>query len=32
MLAINTKLGFRPAWANSVWEVRITDARASLGL
>jgi mycothiol synthase len=32
MLAINTKLGFRPAWANSIWEVPITDARKYVGL
>ena len=27
MLAINTRLGFKPAWADSIWEVGISDAR-----
>jgi mycothiol synthase len=27
MLAINTRLGFKPAWAESIWEVGIVDAR-----
>ncbi len=27
MLAINTRLGFKPAWAQSIWEIGITDAR-----
>lgn len=27
MLAINTKLGFRPAWAATVWEISIKDVR-----
>ena len=27
MLAINTRLGFRPVWAESIWEVGIADAR-----
>ncbi len=27
MLAINTRLGFKPAWAESIWEVGIADAR-----
>ena len=27
MLAINTRLGFKPAWADSIWEVGIADAR-----
>lgn len=27
MLAINTRLGFKPAWANTIWEVGIADAR-----
>ncbi len=27
MLAINTRLGFKPAWAESIWEVAIADAR-----
>jgi mycothiol synthase len=28
MLAINTRLGFKPAWADSIWEVGVADARA----
>lgn len=31
MLAINTRLGFKPAWAESIWEVGIADARRYLG-
>jgi GNAT superfamily N-acetyltransferase len=27
MLAINTRLGFKPAWAESIWEIGIADAR-----
>lgn len=27
MLAINTRLGFKPTWAESIWEVGIGDAR-----
>jgi len=27
MLAINTRLGFKPSWAESIWEVGIADAR-----
>ena len=27
MLAINTRLGFKPAWADSIWEVGIADTR-----
>jgi hypothetical protein len=27
MLAINERLGFRPAWASIVYEVKIADAR-----
>jgi hypothetical protein len=27
MLAINTRLGFKPAWAESTWELGIADAR-----
>jgi GNAT superfamily N-acetyltransferase len=30
MLAINTRLGFRPAWAWVVWEIGIVDARRYL--
>ncbi|TMG71247.1 MAG: GNAT family N-acetyltransferase [Chloroflexi bacterium] len=31
MLAINTRLGFRPAWATIVYEVNIADARRYAG-
>jgi mycothiol synthase len=31
MLAINTRLGYKPAWAESIWEVGIADARAYVG-
>jgi mycothiol synthase len=31
MLAINTRLGFKQAWADSIWEVGIADVRAYLG-
>jgi len=27
MLAINTRLGFAPAWATIIWEIGIADAR-----
>jgi GNAT superfamily N-acetyltransferase len=27
MLAINTRLGFKPAWAQTIWEVGIAEAR-----
>ena len=27
MLAINTRLGFKPSWAESIWEIGIADAR-----
>lgn len=27
MLAINTRLGFKPAWADSIWEIGIAEAR-----
>jgi mycothiol synthase len=30
MLAINTRLGFKPAWAESIWEIGIADARRYL--
>jgi mycothiol synthase len=32
MLAINTQLGFRPAWASALWQVTLADARNSVGL
>jgi GNAT superfamily N-acetyltransferase len=31
MLAINTRLGFKPAWADTIWEVGIADARRYVG-
>jgi hypothetical protein len=31
MLAINTRLGFKPAWADSIWEIGIADARRYVG-
>lgn len=31
MLAINTRLGFKPIWAESIWEVGIAGARAYVG-
>jgi mycothiol synthase len=31
MLAINTRLGFKPVWAESIWEVGTADARRYLG-
>jgi mycothiol synthase len=31
MLAINTRLGFKPAWAESIWEIGIANARAYVG-
>jgi hypothetical protein len=31
MLAINTRLGFKPVWAESIWEVGIVDARRYVG-
>jgi GNAT superfamily N-acetyltransferase len=27
MLAINTRLGFKPAWVETIWEIGIADAR-----
>lgn len=32
MLAINTELGFRHAWSNTLWQEPLADARAHLGL
>ena len=32
MLAINTQLGFRHAWSNTMWQLPVAEARASLGL
>ena len=31
MLAINTRLGFKPAWSVAIWEIGITDARRYAG-
>lgn len=31
MLAINTRLGFTQAWADTIWEVGIADARRYVG-
>jgi GNAT superfamily N-acetyltransferase len=31
MLAINTRLGFTQAWADTIWEVAIADARTYVG-
>jgi hypothetical protein len=27
MLAINPRLGYKPAWTNTIWEIGIADAR-----
>ncbi|HET8569480.1 MAG TPA: GNAT family N-acetyltransferase [Candidatus Limnocylindria bacterium] len=32
MLAINTRLGFKPAWASTVYQVKAGDAKRALGL
>ena len=32
MLEINTLLGFRQAWANTLWQLPLAEARTSLGL
>lgn len=32
MLAINTELGFRHAWSNTLWQLPLAEARTSLGL
>ena len=32
MLAINTQLGFRHAWSNTLWQLPVAEARTSLGL
>jgi GNAT superfamily N-acetyltransferase len=32
MLAINTQLGFRHAWSNTLWQLPLAEARTSLGL
>jgi GNAT superfamily N-acetyltransferase len=32
MLAINTQLGFKHAWSNTLWQLPLAEARTSLGL
>jgi hypothetical protein len=32
MLAINTRLGFKPAWSGALWQVTLADARKAVGL
>jgi GNAT superfamily N-acetyltransferase len=32
MLAINTQLGFKPAWSSALWQVTLADARKAVGL
>ena len=32
MLAINTDLGFRQAWSNTIWQLPLAEARTSLRL
>jgi mycothiol synthase len=32
MLAINTQLGFKPAWSSSLWQLTLADARKAVGL
>ena len=32
MLEINTQLGFRHAWSNTLWQLPLAEARTSLGL
>jgi mycothiol synthase len=32
MLAINTQLGFRPAWSAALWQLTLADARKAVGL
>jgi mycothiol synthase len=32
MLAINIKLGFRPAWSAALWQLTVADARKALGV
>ncbi len=27
MLTINIKMGFRPAWENTIWQIPLADAR-----
>jgi mycothiol synthase len=32
MLAINTRLGFKPAWSGALWQLTLADARRAVGL
>ena len=32
MLAINTQLGFKPAWSSALWQLTLADARKATGL
>jgi mycothiol synthase len=32
MLAINTQLGFKPAWSAALWQLTLSDARRGVGL
>jgi mycothiol synthase len=32
MLAINTQLGFTPAWSSALWQLTLADARKAVGL
>ena len=32
MLAINTRLGFKPAWSSALWQLALADARKAVGL
>ncbi|HEV8671091.1 MAG TPA: GNAT family N-acetyltransferase [Candidatus Limnocylindria bacterium] len=32
MLAINTQLGFKPAWSSALWQLTLADARKAVGL
>ena len=32
MLAINTQLGFKPAWSAALWQLALADARKAVGL
>ena len=31
MLGINTQLGFRQAWASTIWQLPLADARTTAG-
>jgi GNAT superfamily N-acetyltransferase len=31
MLAINTQLGFKPAWSSALWQLTLADARKAVG-